>query len=121
SPAEVLQTKWDTQVKYILTDMRMPEMDGTQLCRALKKYIPKDVKIIALTAQVLPEEREKVLESGFDGLLMKPFREEQLLALFNDIHLSINNKLDTGILEKMTLGDEEQLSKILMQFAADTL
>jgi len=125
SPIEVLDTKWDDEVKYILSDMRMPEMSGTELCLALKKYIPDDVKVIALTAQVLPEEREKVLASGFDGLLMKPFREEQLLALFeNDALLSapINEKVfDTNALEKMTFGDQAQLSKIIKQFAADTL
>lgn len=123
SPEEVLHAKLHDEVKYILTDMRMPEMSGTELCLALKKYIPEDVKVIALTAQVLPEEREKVLESGFDGLLMKPFREEQLLALFvNDTISTVSEKdFDTSALEKMTFGDKEQLSKIMKQFAADTL
>ncbi len=123
SPAEVLQTEWDHEVKYVLTDMRMPEMSGTELCAALKKYIPQDVKVIALTAQVLPEEREQVLASGFDGLLMKPFREEQLLALFeSEVPLAPDEQdFDTSALEKMTFGDREQLSKIMNQFAADTL
>jgi signal transduction histidine kinase/FixJ family two-component response regulator len=123
SPAEVLKTDWDEEVKYILTDMRMPEMSGTELCLALKKYIPNDVKVIALTAQVLPEEREQVLASGFDGLLMKPFREEQLLALFeNELLLAPDeHDFDRSMLEKMTFGDQERLSEIMKQFAGDSL
>ena len=37
----------------------------------------------AMTAQVLPEELEAVLGQGFDGLIMKPFRENDLLAVFS--------------------------------------
>lgn len=120
SPTALLNAEWDNEVKYILTDMRMPEMSGTELCMELKKKIPADVKVIALTAQVLPEEREKVLKSGFDGLLMKPFKEEQLLALFQGDLLKSEFEFDTKELEKMTFGDKVQLDKILKQFANDS-
>lgn len=124
SPLDLLEEEWDDEVKYILTDLRMPEMSGTELCQLLKKRIPADVKVIALTAQVLHEEREKVLQSGFDGLLIKPFKEEQLLSLFDGkIDTTPINEInfDKNFLSKMTLGDEEQLDRILKQFIADTL
>src|SRR5690606_25819810 len=73
-PAKLLAADWDHEVKFIFMDMRMPGMSGKELCALLRKQIPADVKIIALTAQVLPEEREQVLNNGFDALLMKPFR-----------------------------------------------
>lgn len=124
SPLALLEEEWDDDVKYILTDLRMPEMSGTELCQLLKKRLPEDVRVIALTAQVLHEEREKVLQSGFDGLLIKPFKEEQLLSLFNEKLETVNAEeisIDKNFLSKMTLGDEEQLDKILKQFVADTL
>jgi signal transduction histidine kinase/CheY-like chemotaxis protein len=83
SPADVLAAKWDPAVKYMLMDMRMPEISGTELCHLMRERIPADVKIYAMTAQVLPEELEAVLEQGFDGLIMKPFRENDLLAVFS--------------------------------------
>ncbi|RZJ83384.1 MAG: hybrid sensor histidine kinase/response regulator [Chryseobacterium sp.] len=124
SPLDLLNEQWDKEVKYILTDMRMPEMSGTELCVAFKNRIPQDVKVIALTAQVLREEREKVLESGFDGLLIKPFKENQLLSLFGEEFIKDSSEemsVDRSVLSKMTFGDKEQLAKILQQFHADTL
>lgn len=82
SPSAMLAAAFDPAVKYILMDMRMPEISGVELCRLMKQKIPTEVKIYAMTAQVLPEELEAVLKQGFDGLIMKPFRESDLLAVF---------------------------------------
>ena len=87
SPADVLAAEWDPAVKYMLMDMRMPEISGIELCHLMRERIPADVKIYAMTAQVLPEELEAVLEQGFDGLIMKPFRENDLLAVFSSDEL----------------------------------
>src|SRR5690606_29925552 len=71
SPEAVLDAPWDPSVTTILMDIRMPEMDGTQLNRALRQKInSSDVSIYACTAQVLPEEQEQILAEGFDGLLL---------------------------------------------------
>jgi len=65
-------------------DIRMPEMSGMELNRELRKKIGTDrVMIYACTAQVLPEEQEQILAQGFDGLLLKPFKEADLLNLLN--------------------------------------
>src|SRR3546814_6024529 len=66
------------------SDLRMPGMSGVELCRRLKERVPAHVKIIALTAQALPDEQEEVLKQGFDGVLMKPFRETELLKLLEE-------------------------------------
>ena len=39
----------------------------------------KSLKVIAVTASVFPEFREKAIEAGFDDFLGKPFRVEELL------------------------------------------
>ncbi|MGY0038817.1 ATP-binding response regulator [Pedobacter sp. NJ-S-72] len=130
SPADLLAAVWDPKVKYILMDMRMPEISGAELCRLMKAKIPADVKIYAMTAQVLPEELESVLKQGFDGLIMKPFRENDLLAVFSTTVLAEEEEisdtadfsgigLDTSVVEKMTFGDQELLLKILNRFKED--
>ena len=83
APAKLLAAKRNPAVKYILMDMRMPEYSGSKLCELMRGIIPEDVKIYAMTAQVLPEELEAVIEQGFDGVIMKPFREDDLLAILN--------------------------------------
>jgi signal transduction histidine kinase/CheY-like chemotaxis protein len=143
SPAKILDADWDPAVKFILMDMRMPELSGVELCKLMRKKIPGDVKIFAMTAQVLPEELEEVLGQGFDGLIMKPFRERDLLSVFStgetyqeelsdggvnaeETPLDQNRdfssiQFDTTAVEKMTLGDKEFFLKILNRFKEDCL
>lgn len=124
SPIEVLAAHWDPSVKTILMDIRMPEMDGMQLNRELRQKIDSnEVNIYACTAQVLPEEQEQILAHGFDGLLLKPFKELDLLQLLGitpqptPSHL-INSNLST--IEQLALGDEEQAHKIIKFYLRDT-
>jgi len=123
SPHELLAAKWDMAVKYLLLDIRMPEMSGIELCRLMRKQVPDNVMIYALTAQALPGESETVLDHGFNGLLMKPFRESELVALVttNKPDGADEPQLNIKTIEKMTFGDPEQTAKILTQFAKDSL
>ena len=85
NPLDVLNSDWDAEVKFVMMDIRMPELSGIELCTKLRPRIPNDVKIYAITAQALPDERALLLEQGFDGLIMKPFREADLLsAILNE-------------------------------------
>ena len=64
----------------ILMDYRMPEVDGcmcTQRIRAMKE-LRGDIPIIAVTAHVTEESREKCRQYGMDDFLGKPFTFEEL-------------------------------------------
>ncbi|WP_316802107.1 ATP-binding protein [Pedobacter nototheniae] len=118
--ADILQDEPGENLKYVLIDMRMPEMSGIELCHILKKKLPADVKFFAITAQVLPEEREIVLSEGFDGLIMKPFRMVDLLSIFEKTEiLPEQPEFDLSSIEKMTFGDQQLLDKILNRFKLD--
>ena len=121
SPHELLATPWDPAVKYLLLDIRMPEMSGIELCRLIRQQVQTEVQIYALTAQALPGESETVLEHGFNGLLMKPFRESELVALVTADKRADIPQLNLKAIERMTFGDPEQTAKILTQFARDSL
>lgn len=121
SPKEMLGADWDDAVKNILLDIRMPEMSGIDLCDQLRKKIPGNVRIYALTAQALPGEQERIAAQGFNGLLMKPFRENELLKLLGK-NIAAGTEapvFDIRSIEKMTFGDPEQTSKILATFAKE--
>jgi DNA-binding response OmpR family regulator len=62
----------------ILIDVRMPGLDGYELCRRIREF--STVPILMLTA--LTEEADKVkgLDSGADDYVTKPFSAEELLA-----------------------------------------
>ena len=122
NPVDLLNEPWDNAVTVILTDIRMPNMNGVELCRRLREQISTDVKILALTAQVLPEEKEILLKSGFDGIIHKPFREEDLIKIFGVSHETFPvENVDFSAIEKMTLGDAEQFNKLIHTFLEDTL
>jgi len=123
SPFKLLEEQWDNEVKYVLMDIRMPDMDGVRLCQTLREKVGRYVKIFAITAQVLPDERKFLLQNGFDGLLMKPFREAELLSVISpdetDELVVENVDFDLTALRKMTFNDEEQLKRILLRFEQD--
>ena len=57
----------------IVCDVRMPNMDGYGLVHAVKndpalKHIP----VLAVTASVMADEQQKILQAGFDGYFTKP-------------------------------------------------
>lgn len=132
SAEHVLNTPWDNEVTAVLTDMRMPGLNGAELCQRLRKIAPPTVQIFVLTAQALPEEQSKLLEMGFDGILMKPFHANELLDLLEAATdrqpVVIADKpmektmddLDLSVVEEMTFGDESLLKEILEQFVKDT-
>ncbi|MDQ0637122.1 signal transduction histidine kinase/FixJ family two-component response regulator [Pedobacter sp. W3I1] len=120
--ADILQAEPEPDLKYVLVDMRMPEMTGFELCHLLKKKLPGHIKFYAITAQVLPEEREMVLSEGFDGLIMKPFRAVDILSIFDRTEiLAEQPEFDFSSIEKMTFGDQQMLEKILNRFKQDSI
>lgn len=120
--ADILHETPVADLKYVLVDMRLPEMTGIELCHLLKKKLPANVKFYAITAQVLPEEREMVLSEGFDGLIMKPFQAADLLSIFEKTEiLPAQPEFDFSSIEKMTFGDQQMLEKILNRFKHDCI
>jgi two-component system sensor histidine kinase/response regulator len=73
---------WETwQPQLILMDMRMPVMDGYEATRQIKAQETDSYPtIIALTANVFEEERQKILSAGCDDVVRKPFQQEELLT-----------------------------------------
>ena len=78
--AEALAAAHRARYDVVLMDMRMPHMDGLQATQRIREEIPADHQplIVAMTANVLPEDREACLQAGMDGFLTKPIRSDEL-------------------------------------------
>jgi CheY-like chemotaxis protein len=68
----------------VLMDCQMPEMDGLEATRQIRKLNKQQPTIIALTAHALANDRQECLTAGMDGYLAKPYRGEQLLRVVQD-------------------------------------
>ncbi len=105
-------------VKIIFMDIRMPNISGVELCRQLKAKAP-NLQVIALTAHVLPQEHASIMHSGFDRILTKPFREQDLLETLGLANTD-KNEIDLSYLEKMTMGDQGLMNSIIEEFESET-
>lgn len=65
----------------ILMDMKIPIMDGYETTKSIKANDEwKNIPVIALTATIMKEDREKIMQCGCDGFLPKPVEEDQLFS-----------------------------------------
>lgn len=114
-------------VPVVFLDMRMPDMDGSEICRELRAICPKDFQltIYALTAQVLMHEREAILANGFDALVEKPFKESDLLEKLRIEEESVDMaetsvEINIEALSKIVGDDTEMLQVILTSIIEET-
>ncbi|MFP7753146.1 sigma-54-dependent transcriptional regulator [Thermodesulfobacteriota bacterium B35] len=69
----------DTDLDLVLTDMKMPGMDGIEFLREIKKF-NKELPVILITAYAEVEKAVEAMHLGAFTYLAKPFSNEELLA-----------------------------------------
>ena len=75
---QMLKSQNDFDV--VLMDMMMPEMDGYEATKIIRKSEDiKQIPIIAVTAQAMPEDKQKCLDAGAQDYVSKPINVEVLM------------------------------------------
>ena len=65
----------------VLMDIRLPGIDGVEALRRLRaEGTTRGIPVMALTASVMTEDRQKILEAGFDGYQSKPINVTDFVA-----------------------------------------
>jgi PAS domain S-box-containing protein len=77
---EIIKNTPDIDV--VLLDMQMPEMNGIEATKEIRK-IRKNLPIIAQTAFIFEDDKDIILEAGCDACLIKPIRKDHLLTVMS--------------------------------------
>ena len=115
----IKETKYD----LILLDVRMPDMNGYELAvkiRENKNY--KKTPMVALTADIMGEVKEKIKEADIDYYLAKPLRPEKLLHVLNhELEESTQDwsVFDGNALLEMIDYDKEAYKELITMFIND--
>jgi len=121
----------------ILMDIQMPEMDGFETTKRIRKLKPPicEIPIIAMTADASSNDEEKSLKTGMNDYISKPFNPE---SLYNKIiyhtkqkadnedeniveaeEKETDNHVDLSFLKKESLGDDDLFIFLINTFIAN--
>lgn len=83
--SEAVQKARETQYDIILMDIQMPVMDGYEASRTIRLF-DSEIPIVALSASVFMEVKDKIHQAGMDGFVFKPFDPNKL---FEEISMKV--------------------------------
>ena len=133
--ALALKEVQESTYHIVLMDMQMPEMDGVTATRAIRAldHPAHAIPIIALTADIVPENRESYRDSGLTDLIGKPVNWSELSEQLKqhapalsdddtaDTQIGTAAPPNTGELYKPKILDQTILSELSEMVGADAL
>lgn len=102
----------------VLLDWKMPEMDGVETARQIRKQVGPDVPIIILTAYEWSEIEEEARLAGVDAFLTKPIYKTKLrhkLMMYTDGHIHLPKtpemQVEIGVGKRALLAEDNALNQ----------
>jgi signal transduction histidine kinase/DNA-binding NarL/FixJ family response regulator len=127
----------ETRFDLAIIDLQMPELSGAELLERISSLPNRPARVILSTANVLLSSKEVDQLPPFDDLVYKPVRKEELIRVIaRNLGLALPapapagaaplqpekplaSAYDLSDLRKLTMGDEDLLQDILLQFYAE--
>ncbi len=122
---EAIDKLKNKQYDIVLMDIQMPILDGYNTSKKIREELKNPVPIIAMTANIMPHEKEKCLSFGMNGYLPKPFKEVDLYDVLiahlgtknSSIPVSKNYKIiNTNHLNSLSRGNTAFIKEIVAIF-----
>jgi CheY-like chemotaxis protein/HPt (histidine-containing phosphotransfer) domain-containing protein len=114
----------------VLMDVQMPELDGLDASRRICERWPDTrPRIIAMTANALPEDREACFAAGMDDYVAKPIRPDVLAEALKRVRTPVSDattpkiaerRIDGAALESLReVGGDDFVAEVIDTFLAD--
>jgi PAS domain S-box-containing protein len=78
---EALQAVQNHDYDLVLMDVQMPKMDGLTATKIIRTELNNDVRIVAMTADAMPEDRQACLDAGMDDFISKPISIQDIMSV----------------------------------------
>ena len=127
SGAQAIEALRIEHFDYVLMDVQMPDMDGFEATRQILKLgLKRKPRIIAMTANALPGDRERCLAAGMSDYVTKPVRPHALAAALKQRYAGtdgtersgITDVLDAQVLEDLRMLEETSGASLMADLAA---
>ncbi len=113
---EGLEMAANEKVDLVLLDLNLPDIHGYEIFDRLKTIKQtKDIAVIAVSANALPQDIQYTLDKGFDNYVTKPFNVKEFLTVIREtLNSTINQNIpDDEILSTGPYGEEAISAKTL--------
>jgi two-component system response regulator HydG len=107
---EALEKLSDEKFDLIITDIKMPDIDGIQLLKKVRRYYP-ELPVLFITGVTAPEIIARALP---DGVLAKPFRISHIEDLIESTLKQNPEEIGSPIRKVLVVEDDEKYRKKLM-------
>ena len=84
NPSEALKMVTENDYDLVITDLKMPGMDGLELCDEVREIKP-DLPLIMITAYGSLETADEAMKKGVADFITKPFRKDSILFTMNRV------------------------------------
>ena len=82
---EALQALRNHTYDLILMDLQMPEMDGLTTTKIIRNELMSQVKIVAMTADVMPADRQACIDAGMNDYVSKPINIQEIVRVVSSL------------------------------------
>lgn len=73
------------QFDSVLLDISMPALDGEEVCKRIRASEQwRGMRVVAYTAHAMESEKSRIMQAGFDDILIKPITAQQLKQALPD-------------------------------------
>jgi len=93
---EVLEQVSHRNYDIILMDVQMPEMDGLEATRMIRRCIEHQPVILAMTANAMQGDRDSCLQAGMDDYISKPLDLDELIAQLKKWSAVVREKINNN-------------------------